>query len=132
MKKEARKKVMLKVIHEDRSKRKNPIWTHLCYINSEIYETFFNTLNISVEEFPSFLTKWTRNDFNIELDFTKNNDIRILKELVIDKYKQLYPHMYYNSLVDNHGWLRVWLSEKMGKEIRRYDKTKYKELFGTT
>lgn len=129
MKKEAKKKVMLKVVHEDRSKLKNPMWTHLCYINSEIYEGFFNTLNISVEEFPSFLTKWVRDDFNIDLDFTTTNDIRILKELVIDKYKQLYPHMYYNSLVDNHGWLRVWLSEKMGKEIKRYDKSKYRELF---
>nr|DAH73208.1 MAG TPA: hypothetical protein [Caudoviricetes sp.] len=126
----ARKKVMLKVIHEDRSKKKNPMWTHFCYVNSDVYSAFFDTFGLTADEFPSYLTKWTREDFNLELDFTMNNHIRILKELVIDKYKQLYPHMYYNDVVDNHGWMRVWLSEKMGKEIRRYDREKYKELFG--
>lgn len=125
----ARKKVMLKVIHEDRNAKKNPMWTHFCYVNSDIYSAFFQTLDLTVEEFPSFLTKWTREDFNLQLDFTKNNDIRILKALIIDRFKELYPHMYYNAVVDNNGWMRVWLSEKMGKEIRRRDRERYKELF---
>lgn len=129
MKREARKKVMLKVIHEDRNTSKKPMWTHFCYINSNIYDTFFEAFNLEKEDLPLLLSRWTKDDFNLDLDFTKNNDIRILKTLVIDRYKQLYPHMYYNAVIDNHGWLRVWLSEKMGKEIRRYDKNRYKQLF---
>lgn len=123
------KKVSLKVVKEDKSKHKNPVWVHFCYVNSKVYEAFFEVFNMTSEEFPSFLTKWTKDDFNIDLMFTENNDIRILKELIVDRYKKLYPHMYYNDVIDNHGWTRVWLSEKMGKEVRRYDKERYKKLF---
>ena len=129
---EPRQKVSIKVIDETRNAHTLPKWTHVCYINSKIYKAFFDTFQIEKADLADFLSKWVKEDWNLMMDFTKSNDIRVLRELVIDKYKQLYPFMYFNYVTDTHGWVRVWVSEKMGKEIKLHDKDKYKELFGAT
>ena len=126
------KKIMIKVIHEERHGKKGPMWAHVCYVNEEIYRKFFEVFKIERIDFADFLSRWVKEDFNLDMDFTQKNHIRILKELVIDKYKQLYPHMYYNSVTDNHGWVRVWVSEKMGKELKKYAKDVYRQLFKPT
>lgn len=129
MEKEALKKVMLKVVHEERHAKKRALWTPLCYVNSSIYNTFFSVFKIEKSDLCDFISKWVQEDFNLTFDFTKKNDMRILKELVSDKYRILYPYIYYSDLIDGNGWVRVWISEKMGKEIKRYDREQYKQLF---
>lgn len=127
-----RKKVYIKVIDDARPKNSGPKWIHLCYMNPEIYNAFFETFQIEKADLADFLAKWVKEDWNLILGFTKASDIAILRELVIDKYKKIYPFMYFSGITDYHGWVRVWVSEKMGKEIKRHDKERYKRLFKPT
>lgn len=107
------------------------IWTHFCYVNPEVFDAFLHVTKTRRTQIAKWLTKWAEEDFNWQIDFTEYSHIKLLKELVIDKYRRVYPHMYYNNAVDTHGWMRVWVSEKMGKEIRRYDKPTYNRLFNS-
>ena len=123
----ASKKILIKV---DRGG--DTAWVHLCYVNGEILETFLKIANTSRRNMKKWLTKWAEEDFCWDIDFTEYSHIQLLKELVIDRYKRLYPHLYYNNAVDNHGWMRCWVSEKMGKEILRHDKAAYNRLFNAS
>ena len=123
----ATRKISLKV---DRGGKM--IWTHLCYVNPEIVDEFLRITKTKQKQMSKWLTKWAEEDFNWVIDFTEYSHIKLLKELVIDKYRRVYPHLYYNNAVDNHGWMRCWISEKMGKEIRRNDKPAYNRLFNSS
>lgn len=128
MEPETNRKIQIKVLREEYPDR-DPEWMHVCYINSEIYDAFFDATCIERVDFSDFLTKWCKDDFNLDLTFTKANDIRILKELVVDRYQSIYPHVHYNKAVDRHGWMRVWVSEHMGKELKKHAKPVYNRLF---
>lgn len=125
MKPRLSRKVQLKVKNEEGIQQ----WVHFCYLNPEICDAFLKATNTKQKNLSKWLTKWAKEDFHWEIDFTEYSHIQLLKELVIDKYKSVYPHLYYNKAVDTHGWMRCWVSEKMGKEIRRYDKPTYNKLF---
>lgn len=123
----AAKKIQLKV-----DKGGELVWVHLCYINPTILEAFLDVTHAKKKQMSKWITKWAEEDFNWRIDFTEYNHIHLLKELVINKYKTIYPHLYYNDAVDTHGWMRCWVSEKMGKEIRRNDRTTYNRLFNSS
>ena len=108
------------------------VWTHFCYVNPEIFEAFLEVTNTKRTQMKKWLTKWAEEDFNWVIDFSEFSHIKLLKELVIDKYRRVYPHLYYNNAVDTHGWMRCWVSEKMGKEIRKNDKPTYNRLFNSS
>lgn len=123
----ATRKIMLKV---DRGG--DVVWVHLCYVNPEIFEVFLEVTGTKQRQMVKWVTRWTEEDFNWVIDFTEYSHIKLLKELVIDKYRRVYPHLYYNNAVDTHGWMRCWISEKMGKEIRRNDRPAYNRLFNSS
>lgn len=123
----ATRKIMLKV---DRGG--SIVWVHLCYVNPEILEVFLKVTGTKQRQMVKWITRWTEEDFNWVIDFTEYSHIKLLKELVIDKYRRVYPHLYYNNAVDTHGWMRCWISEKMGKEIRRNDRPAYNRLFNSS
>lgn len=108
------------------------VWTHLCYVNREIFDAFLETTHTRSTQMKKWIIQWTEEDFNWRIDFSEYVHIKLLKELVIDKYRRVYPHLYYNNAVDTHGWMRCWISEKMGKEIRRNDKPTYNRLFNSS
>ena len=107
-------------------------WTHLCYVNADICDAFLEVTHSKRRQMAKWITKWAEEDFNWVIDFTEYTHIKLLKELVIDKYRRIYPHLYYNNAVDTHGWMRCWVSEKMGKEIKRNDKPAYNRLFNSS
>jgi len=103
---------------------------YVCSIHPDIYNTFFDVCKVHRTFFKRWLTKWAEEDFNWWIDFSEKYHIQLLKELVIDKYRCVYPHIHYNQVVTNeHFWLRVWMSEHMGREIRKHDRAKYNKLF---
>lgn len=108
------------------------VWAHFCYVNPEIFEAFLAVTNTKRTQMKKWLTKWAEEDFNWVIDFSEFSHIKLLKALVIDKYRRIYPHLYYNNAVDTHGWMRCWVSEKMGKEIRKNDKPTYNRLFNSS
>ena len=127
MKVQANKRIYIKTAHEEQFRKMKSDF--ICYINSEIYDAFTETLDVAYKDLYWWISKWTKEDFNLDYDFCKANDVRILRELVLDKYKILQPAIYYNNLIKEEGWMRIWISEHMGKEIKRYDKQKYSRLF---
>lgn len=108
------------------------MWVHLCYVNPDISDVFFAVTKTKQRHMVKWVRVWAEEDFNWDIDFTEYSHIKLLKELVLNKYKRIYPHLYYNNAVDTHGWMRCWISEKMGKEIRKHDKPAYNRLFNST
>lgn len=101
----------------------------LCAVNPIILNSFFKVTHTSRKNIVEWIRKWTNEDFNWIIDYTEYYHLNLLKELVIDKYKKIYPHIYYNNAIDDNTWIRVWISEKMGREIRRHDKPEYNRIF---
>lgn len=105
---------------------------HLCNIHPDIYNTFMRVCRIHRTFFPRWVQKWVKEDFSWFIDFTEAGHIKLLQELIINKYKKIFPHLYFNRAIPDRYWIRVWISEHMGKEIRRYDRTEYNRLFKFT
>lgn len=127
MKVQANKRIHIKLVHEEQYRKMKS--DYVCHMNSELYNEFCNLFGVEYKDLYWWIAKWTKEDFNLSYDFCKANDLRILRELVLDKYATLYPFIYYNNLIKVDGWMRVWISEHMGREIKRYDKQKYSKLF---
>lgn len=109
------KKLMLKLLDEEDGKVK---WFHLCYIGSKIYNTFLKTMDIDSVEFADYIADWFKEDFGLDITMTTRRDLNILKGTVKEKYRVLYPTIYNNTDVDIHGWVRVWITQKMEKELK--------------
>lgn len=109
-------KVLLKVLDEDRDVL---VWEHLCYAPKELYLQFISAMDIERSEMADFVMKWAAEDFNIDLPMTTAKDIAILKALVLDKYSSAYPHLLRKSATDHQGWIRVWISTHMEKELQK-------------
>ena len=109
-------KVLLKVLDENRDKL---VWEHLCYTSKGLYLKFIETLSIERFEVADFVSSWAKEDFNIDLPMTTAKDITILRELILDKYSSVYPHLLHKTSTDRQGWVRVWVSAHMEKELQR-------------
>lgn len=109
-------KFLIKVLDEDRDKL---VWEHLCYAPKGLYLKFIDTMGIERFEMADFVSKWAKEDFNIDLPMTTAKDITILRELVLDKYSSTYPHLLRKSATDHQGWVRVWVSTHMERDLQR-------------
>lgn len=109
------KKLNLKLLDEDSGKVK---WFHLCYISEELYNTFCEKFDVDAVSFSDYVSDWMKLDFNMNLTMTTRKDLCIMKEVVKNKYMELYPTIYYNTKIDTHGWVRVWISQKMEAELK--------------
>lgn len=109
-------KFLIKVLDENRDKL---VWEHLCYAPKELYLKFVDTMGIERFEMADFVSKWAKEDFNIDLPMTTAKDITILRELILDKYSSAYPHLLRRSATDHQGWVRVWVSTHMERDLQR-------------
>lgn len=109
-------KFLIKVLDENRDKL---VWEHFCYAPKDLYLKFIDTMSIERFEMADFMSKWAKEDFNIDLPMTTAKDITILKELVLDKYSSAYPHLLRKSNTDHQGWVRVWVSTHMERDLQR-------------
>lgn len=109
------KKIMLKLLDEQTEELK---WFHLCYVGSSIYNDFLQTFNTDSIGFADYIADWIKQDFNLDLTMTTKRDLNILRAVVTDKYKTLYPIIYQNSDIDTNGWIRVWVMQKMENELK--------------
>lgn len=112
-------KVLIKILDEDTEKI---VWAHVCYVKKDLYLKFLDTFGIGRLEVADFLSKWAKEDFSQDLTMTLKRDLKILKSLVMDKYSRLCPTIYNNNMIDIHGWMRVWMTEKMEKELKKLGK----------
>lgn len=107
---------------------KTPIefrWVHLCYVDTEVYEEFCETLEPYEnydDEFNGILSRWCAEEFGINLKMNTQEDLNALKELIKNLYRERYPEVYRDSKTDRQGWIRIWVTQKMRKEIEAHGK----------
>ena len=96
-------KFILKVLDENQDKL---VWEHLCYAPSGLYIEYLQKFDIERNEMGEAVSRWAREDFNFDLPMTTAKDIKILRELR-------------KSNTDHQGWIRVWVSTHMEKDLIR-------------
>ena len=109
-------KFFLKVLDENRDQL---VWEHLCYAPRDLYLKYIDRFGLERFEMADAVANWAKEDFNIDLSMSTTKDIVILRQLVLDKYSTVYPHLLRRSNTDHQGWLRVWVSTHMEKELLR-------------
>ena len=109
-------KFILKVLDENKDKL---VWEHLCYAPSNVYLRYPTEFNLARNQTGEPVSRWARDDSNLELPMTTAKDISILRELVLDKYSSAYPHLVRKSRTDHQGWIRVWVTTHMEKDLIR-------------
>ena len=95
-------------------------WVHLCYVDSELFKEFSakvtDTLNTSIQS-------WAKEDFGEALYIGSIKDLEKLR-LLISKYsKEVYPDLFKESRTDRQGWVRVWITSHMRKELEQHGRT---------
>lgn len=109
-------KFIIKVVDENKDKL---VWEHLCYAPRDLYLKFLEVKGLERFEMADYVSKWAMEDFNIDLPMTTFKDIVILRQLILDKYSSAYPHLIRKSNTDHQGWVRVWVSTHMEKDLQR-------------
>ena len=109
-------KFLVKVLDENQDKL---TWEHLCYAPKDLYLKFLRTFGLERFEMADYVAKWAKEDFNLDIPMTTAKDITILKELIMDKYSSAYPHLLRKSHTDHQGWVRVWVSSHMERDLQR-------------
>lgn len=109
-------KFLLKVLDENRDQ---VVWEHLCYAPKSLYLRFLREKGLERYEMADYVSAWAKQDFNIDIPMTTAKDVAILKALILDKYGSVYPHLMRKSSTDHQGWVRVWVSTHMEKELLR-------------
>lgn len=109
-------KFLIKVLDENRDKL---VWEHLCYAPRDLYLKFIEHYSIERFEMADFVSAWAKEDFNIDLPMTTAKDILILRQLVLDKYNSAYPHLIRKNTTDRQGWIRVWVSTHMERDLQK-------------
>jgi hypothetical protein len=112
-------KVLIKVIDDETDKFS---WVHICYADKRVYLAFLERLSCDRKDFAEWLSKWAKEEFNVELPMTHTNDIIVLKKLIRDRFKRAHPMLFIESNTDHQGWIRIWVTRKMMEELKTYGK----------
>ena len=100
------RKIQIKAF--DRRRNQN-FWFHFCYLPVDLslaYNNKFKTYNMD-----ALIKAWLKKDFNFEVVYME--DIYEAKELIKQRYSEMYPDVFLGSEGDRQGWARVWLVEKI-------------------
>ena len=109
-------KFLVKVLNEDTDKLS---WEHLCYAPRALYLKFLKDKDVDRFQMADFVSRWAKEDFNVDLPMSTAKDITILRELVLDKYHSAYPHLVRKTVTDRQGWVRVWVTNHMERDLER-------------
>lgn len=110
-------KFLVKVLDENTDKLS---WEHLCYAPRELYLKFVKHFDLERFQMADFVARWAKEDFNIDLPMSTMKDIAILRELVTDKYSSVYPHIVRKYHTDRQGWMRIWVTNHMERDLKNY------------
>ena len=99
-------------------------WVHLCYIDSELFSKFTTIAQYSTND---YLKQWILEDFGTDVlseknDLISSKSLLKFRELICKRYKNQYPDLCRQSKTDRQGWVRVWVSEHIRKELNQHGK----------
>ena len=95
-------------------------WVHFCYVLEEVKKRFDGVVNINGRASGDWLLKWAGEDYGVTEIITPE-DLEELKLAIRDTYRDKYPEIYLESNTDSQGWLRVWFTHHMEKELELYE-----------
>ena len=107
-------KLLIKIFDKDSNSNK---WVHLCYVPETLYEMYRTQLPDHVLSFNETLSKWVKEDFDVNVSVTDALGLETMKSLVKEYYKETYPEVYLEQSTDRQGWLRVWIVRKMKEDL---------------
>lgn len=110
-------KLVIKVLDNTDQKVK---WVHLCYLQQDLYELFCNRNNYHPADFNDIISRWCKEDFEMDTSMSSTKDIYILKAVIKDYYRRAHPEIYVDNAIDRQGWLRVWMTRKMKEDLNLY------------
>ena len=100
------------------------VWSHFCYVPKDVKDTFDRTVNTEAKTSNHYINLWAKQDFDCNVTETSDltmDGFETLKTAIKEKYKNIYPELYMESNIDTMGWMRLWYTEHMKKEIMAYD-----------
>lgn len=109
-------KIQTKIVEGDATR-----WVHFCYVPQDIKERFDKLCNTLGHLTNYYISVWAYNEFELQ-DVDTPEGMVTLREAVRGKYKELYPHLFFDSVTDKQGWLRVWFTENMERELKEIGK----------
>ena len=110
-------KLVFRLLNEEKNELE---YTHFCYIEKRLLDYYMRFRGFRFRnEIANDVTDWIHHDFNIELPMTTKKHLIIFRQLIVDKYKTLYPQIFRGDVKNVSGWIRVWLSEHMERELKR-------------
>lgn len=110
-------KILLKIVDPETNQ---PRWVHLCYADGNTYAEYLNehpNTSESSEFMNTTLSRWAKEDFDIDLAMDNLEDMATLKSHVKELYREKYPEIYRDSNTDRQGWLRLWVNNKMKEDM---------------
>lgn len=87
-----------------------------CKIEEDLYQKFKEKANFQENDFKLYLSYWARVDFNIDIDVSTPVAVKLLYALILDYYKAIQPVIYNTHLIDDQGWIQIWVSGHIEKE----------------
>jgi hypothetical protein len=90
-------------------------WIHFCYIDTAMYNKFNKRLCSFRKTRTDWIREWLKNDFN--LPFKSRDELNLAKDAIRDSFKSEYPELFLASLSDRQGWVRVWMTKKVGDAL---------------
>lgn len=109
---------LTKVIIKIRVSETSHKWVHLCYIPQVLFDEYREKTKEGFSNLNELLSRWVKEDFNVDLKVDTYENLEALKCLVKVKYKELYPEIFLDQPTDRQGWLRVWLVKKIREELK--------------
>ena len=95
-------------------------WAHLCYVPEEVKANFDSKVNTKYLPSNHWVEAWAEEDFGwVILGWLSEEELRELKKLIQDKYKDEYPELHLETNTDRQGWVRVWYTQHMNKELEK-------------
>lgn len=100
---------------------KDFIFSHFCYVPSDVKDRFDKYVNIKGLLSNHWIGLWAASEFDMTSIDTAE-DIKELRNRIRESFKERYPELYIASNIDKQGWLRVWYTENMERELEKVGK----------
>lgn len=115
-------KVMVKLLDTRHwQARRVERWVHVCYVNAELYNLYMAETGMTTAQWNEILTRWCYEEFHYECAMSTTRDLELLKGLVKDRARKIYPDIFYSvGKTDRQGWMRIWVEKKMREDIHEY------------
>ena len=110
-------KIMIKLLNEENDRIE---WVHLCYADETLYNKFLESKGLLTTDMNEVLSRWAKEDFNVNLALSRRADLTVLRAIIKDFYKTAFPAIYMDSNTDRQGWFRVWVTKKLREELGIY------------